>query len=674
MSTYRIAVLALTSFLLMAFTFRSCSSEPDDLVLARVGSRTIALTDFESLYMKSSVSLEKAKSSTIEDRERFLDLLVNYQLKVAEAYHRGYDENPKILEELGQYRQSLATTYVIEQEITKPAIDLLYDRRKEDVRARHILISVAEKAPSEDTLKAYERAMGLIRRLQAGERFEDLARSFSADSATGKGHGGDLYYFSSGMMVAPFEDACFRLRPGEMTELPVRTKYGYHIIEVLDRQPNPGSARISHIYVRVAPNASPEDTLAAYQKITSVLDSIRTHGKDFAAMAARRSEDNRSAAAGGDIGFVGRRDMAQVFDSVAFSLDVGEVSDVFRSPLGYHLMTVTEKKPVPSKEELEPQLRRTFQQQRFAGSYERYVDRLKNTYGYRFHDETFRYFISMLDTGKTSADSGWADVFAIGDRKKIIFELRPTKVTIANFVEALSTLQEFREKPLRENYLRPALDRVVELTLMDSKGKEFERTNASFRRTMEEFKDGTLLFEVEQEEIWGKLKVTEDSLRAYFERHRDRFKFPDRVEFTEIFTSNKRAADSLSTALKKGTVVFDSLRARYLRPAMRRSNGKWELRPAEENDLTKKTASLEPGQVSEPIAYQGGYSIVRLDRKEPSRLKTHEEAVSEVASAYQEGEAKRLERQWLEQLRQKYPVTLYKNRLSLAFTRGEVNP
>ncbi|MFQ5798139.1 MAG: peptidylprolyl isomerase [Bacteroidota bacterium] len=668
----QVAFFVLTSFAVAAFTFRSCESELKDVAVAQVGSRTISLADFESLYLKSNSSFEKAMSSTIEDRERFLDLLVNYQLKVEEAYELGYDKNPKIVEELQQYRQSLATSYVVEQEITKPAIDLLYERRKEEIRARHILIAVAENASPEDTLKAYGRTMDIIRRLQAGESFVELARAFSADSATGKGRGGDLYYFSSGTMVAPFEDACYRLRPGEMTQLPIRTRFGYHTIQVIDREPNPGSVRVSHIYVRLRQNNPPADTLAAYQKMAAILDSIQTHGKDFAEMATRHSEDRRSAAQGGDIGFIARRSMVPVLDSVAFSLHAGEISSIIRSPLGFHLLTVTEKKPLPTKKELEPQLRRIFQQQRFAGDYEKHLNQLKGEYGYRFHEDQFAYFLSKLDTNKTPSDSAWAAAFTSEDKKRVLVEFRPTEVSLSDFVNTVSSRQEFLETPLREKNLQQALDRVVEMTLMDIKGKGFERTNGTFRKTMQEFKDGTLLFEVEQAEIWGKLKVTEDRLRAYFERHQDRFQFPQRVEFTEVFTPRKKTADSLYAALRKGTAVFDSLTARYLRPAVRKTRGKWELQPAQENDLTRKTVNLGIGGISEPISYQGGYSIIRLDKKEPPRLKTYEEAVSEVASAYRDREAKRLERQWLDRLRQKYPVTVYKDRLSLAFAPGEV--
>src|SRR3970282_697291 len=99
----------------------------------------------------------------------------------------------------------------MENKITRPWIDTLYQRRLEEVRARHILISVGENASAQDTLKAYEQATDIIKKLKSGEGFGELAQAYSADTTSGKLRWGDLYYFTTGMMVAPFEDKCYTL-------------------------------------------------------------------------------------------------------------------------------------------------------------------------------------------------------------------------------------------------------------------------------------------------------------------------------------------------------------------------------------------------------------------------------------------------------------------------------
>jgi hypothetical protein len=73
------------------------------------------------------------------------------------------------------------------------------------------------------------------------------------------------------------------------------------------------------------------------------------------------------------------------------------------------------------------------------------------------------------------------------------------------------------------------------------------------------------------------------------------------------------------------------------------------------------------GAVSNPFTVRGTYSIVRLNKREPTRLKTFEEAGGELSSAFQEAESKRLETEWLQSLRQRYPVVEHKEALKDAF-------
>jgi hypothetical protein len=80
-----------------------------------------------------------------------------------------------------------------------------------------------------------------------------------------------------------------------------------------------------------------------------------------------------------------------------------------------------------------------------------------------------------------------------------------------------------------------------------------------------------------------------------------------------------------------------------------------------------KADSLQVGTFSSPFNYRGNYTIVRLNKREPARRKTFAEAGTEVSSAFQEYESKRLEKEWLDGLRQRYPVVEYKEALKNAF-------
>lgn len=105
----------------------------------------------------------------------------------------------------------------------------------EQVHARHILVKVAENAPADQVEAAKKKAAEALKRLKKGEDFAAVAKEMS-DDAVSREKGGDLGFFRRGVMVPKFEEAAFALKPGEMTKEPVRTPFGFHLIEVLERK------------------------------------------------------------------------------------------------------------------------------------------------------------------------------------------------------------------------------------------------------------------------------------------------------------------------------------------------------------------------------------------------------------------------------------------------------
>lgn len=105
----------------------------------------------------------------------------------------------------------------------------------EQIHARHVLIKVAENAPADQVEAARKKAMDVLKRLKKGEDFAAVAKEMS-DDAVSREKGGDLGLFRRGVMVPKFEEAAFALKPGETTKEPVRTPFGFHIIQVLERK------------------------------------------------------------------------------------------------------------------------------------------------------------------------------------------------------------------------------------------------------------------------------------------------------------------------------------------------------------------------------------------------------------------------------------------------------
>ena len=190
-----------------------CSPKEHDAVVASVANEPITLSEYERQYLRNTPNRDSAAALPLEAKQRFLDLMVNYKLKLTDARRENLEQQPQVRNEIQQYKGGLAASYVTDREIVGPALRRLYQRRGEEIRARHILLTLAPGAGPADSAAAYARADSLLRALTAGAAFDSLARRYSEDPSA-KQNGGDLYYFTAGMMVPDFEDAVYALKKG----------------------------------------------------------------------------------------------------------------------------------------------------------------------------------------------------------------------------------------------------------------------------------------------------------------------------------------------------------------------------------------------------------------------------------------------------------------------------
>ncbi len=644
-----------------------CSPKYSELVVAKIGDTQLKLGEYEKFYIKNTGSFEVAKNSSRKEREDFLDLLVKYKLKLKDAYDKNLLSDPEIIEELEEYRASLASTYLLDKDLVEPSLKKLYDRMKEEIRASHILIRLDQNASPEDTLKAYTKAMELIERINKGEDFGELAYEFSEDPSA-KQNKGDIYYFTTGQLIPQFEDAVYEMKVGEVTQKPIRTSFGYHIIKVTDRGPAKGSIRVRHIMARLK-SAQPDsaDSVTAYNKIVAIQDSLK-QGMDFSELAKRNSDDGGSATNGGDLGFFQRRRWIQSFDEAAFKLKPGEISPIVRTPYGFHIIKCDSIKPIPSYEELKPEIQRTFQSQRYNDAYNAYIENLKKKIGYVFYESTFDNFVSLLDSTDTTTDSSWDSSVTEDVRNAIIFQIGPRNIDVNYVIKTLNTRPDFRDVLLKKSDLLKRINKIGEIVLLEEASKDLEKRYPEFQNLMQEYQDGVVLYKAEQIEVWDKLTINDSSMREYFDKNRELFKHPNRVNYSEIYVMSDTLAENIYNELINGA-NFEELAAMYNEePELKSSKGAHGFVPVDESELAEMAWEMEIDQISKPIyTEEGGYSIIKVHAKEESREKTFEEAGIELSNAFQEYEQKRLENEWLDRIKQKYPVEKFPDVLEKAF-------
>jgi peptidyl-prolyl cis-trans isomerase C len=180
-------------------------------------------------------------------KEQFLDRWVDITLIAQEAKDKKLDQDPEIQAKIEDIKNAVMAQEFLQREIegkvkiTDDEIETYYKGHKdeftnpESVKARHILLKVPEGADEKAWKEAETKSNDIKKKLENGEDFAELAKKYSDDPGS-KDRGGDLGFFTKGRMVPEFESAAFSLKPGELSA-PVKTNFGYHIIEVQEKKP-----------------------------------------------------------------------------------------------------------------------------------------------------------------------------------------------------------------------------------------------------------------------------------------------------------------------------------------------------------------------------------------------------------------------------------------------------
>lgn len=659
---FRILAGYLLVGIFFALTIVGCASH-QSVVVATIGGDKVTLDEFNAMFSKNNGGIEAVQKASLEDKEKFLDLYLKFKLKVRHAYDHGYQNDSDSRAELQEYRKNLAVTYLMESEINGPALRRMYERRLQEIRASHILIQLHSNSTPADTLRAYTTAVKIIDSLKAGRLFEDLVVNNSQDPSASNNKG-DLYYFTSGAMVPEFEEAVFSVNPGTFVPYPVRTQFGYHIIKVTERHSNPGSIHVSHIMKRLSPESGRDDSMRTMIDLQNALDSLK-HGGKFADLAKSISDDKFSAERGGDLGFITRRRTVQEFDNAAFKLKVGEVSGIVKTQYGLHLIQVSEITPVPSFASMEQELKTSYQQYRFQKEYDSYVNALKKEYKFVQSNEGADAWTNALDTTKTTNDATWDSSFTPATRAKELFSFAGEKISIDSVIRLVKVNQELRGLPLSSpSTFTTIVDKISKNLVVEFKARTMETQYPDFARIMKEYEEGIMLFKAEQNEVWNKVMINDSTTHIYFNANRSKYTWPDRVNIQEIFMPTDSVGKVVTFLLKKQKLPFDSVAAQYNnRQSTIDKRGDWGMIPVTTNDLTQRGWTMKQGEVSEYFSYENGYTIIKVSGKDPAREKTFQEAGSELSSAFQEFESKRLENEWYESLKKRYPITTNKEAL-----------
>ena len=635
--------------LMLALSFSVNAQNKSKEILFTIDEKPYYTDEFERVYKKN---LDLVKDESQKDLNQYLELFIGYKLKVAKANKLGLQDNDKYKNELKGYRTQLAKNYTSDSKVTSALVKEGYERMQKEIKAAHILLMVDENASPEDTLKAYNKCIDIRQRALNGEDFGKLAKEFSEDPSA-KDNSGDLGFFTSFRMVYAFESAAYKTPKGKIS-MPVRTRFGYHLIKVVDERQNRGDLIVAHIMLLNPPASDVADVDQNKTKntIQEIYKKIQ-QGENFEELAKQFSEDKSSAAKGGVLNRFGSGQLSsEEFETTAFSLTKeNPISAPFQSQFGWHIIKLISKFPLKtleeSKVELENKISKDDRSRLITNSL---TEKLRKKYNIKRDNKTYA-AISKLVTEDIYTNKWNLPENAKENYTAKLFSIEKKEVSGYEFLSFLNSSQTKNGSTIRplsrliDVFYNQFVDAQINQYYVDNLENEFP----DFSAVMEEYHDGLLLFDLMEKEIWDRSKTDTLGLKAFYETQKDKHKWKSRLDVIIASSTNMDVIKKAQTMLKKGATPQEI---------------KDKLNTPEVVNVMASQSTLEIGAIQLPkdikqevgiseISQQGEYFFATNVLKViPESEKTFEECKGKIINDYQQY----LEQNWVNELKKEFSI------------------
>ncbi|WP_417867578.1 peptidylprolyl isomerase [Xanthomarina gelatinilytica] len=631
-------------FLIAVFSlcfFASNAQNPNDEVLFTVENDPVYVSEFTRVFNKN---IDLVKDESQKDVDEYLKLFINYKLKIKEAEALGLDKKPSYLNELSSYKSQLASNYLTDSKVTDELIEEAYKRMTTEVDASHILIRLDDNPTPEDTLQAYNKLLKLRDRVMQ-EGFETVKKDIHNGKTV---YAEDLGYFSAFKMVYNFETAAYNTPVGEVS-MPFKTRFGYHIVWVKDKRESRGERTVAHIMISNQKKDRPHDKPES--RINDIYLKLQ-QGEDFEALAKQFSEDQSSASKGGMLApFTGGQLSSVEFENQAFALEhVGDISKPFETEYGWHIIKLYGKKPVTSfedmKAELEEKVKRDSRSQLINESL---LNNLKQQYQVSDATPDLSYFESILN-----------DNYFIGKwvlptdfkAQEPLIKIQEKQIVYEDFGQYLVKNQR-RQMPKMsiKTLVVNSYHAFLENELLQYKKERLEVENQDYANIVEEYRDGLLLFDLMETEIWNAAKKDSVGLQTYYNNHKDNYFWNQRVDAVVASSAKK------TTIKKVQKLLQNNQTPEQIKAAI---NSESEIDVIFTSGIMDAQHQSLPADfkfktgVSDIYKFNEGYIVANVKEVLPKETKSFEEAKGAVISDFQNHK----EANWILSLEEKYQVNV----------------
>ena len=611
------------------------------------GSYSTDAKDFLRAFNKNNTVTTANKAKAMRN---YLDLYIASRLKIREAYNRGYDTLTQIKNDIDNLRSQIIENYLNDPATSDKLLKEAFQRSQKDIHVAHIFISYKNNVGVVDSAAAQSRAKEVYEKLKKGGDFSSLAQEYSSD-ATAKTNKGDIGWVTVFTLPYEFENVVYSTLPGKFSS-PYRSKIGIHFFKNLGERKAVGKIKVAQILLAFPPNTDD----ATKKRMASLADSLYQRllkGDDMAKLASEYSNDYVSAASGGVLPDFGVGQYDPDFEKVVFALSKnGEISKPFLTSHGYHIVKRISAKPVvtdpnnkANMDELKAQVNLS---DRMLSARNAVIEKgLKQVAikRYPYSDKELMMLAdSLLDNrpmGSAVSITKTTPLFSVGDQL----------LTVNDYI---TYAQAWRFKPDGTG-VRPfqqVMDGFVRYKAEEYYRSHLEDFNSDFRYQMNEFKDGNLFFEIMQQEVWGKAQTDTVALEAYYEKNKSRYNWKQSADAVIFFCGDESSAKTLYEKIKKDPTAWKTI-SDAMGEKVVADSSRYEF----EQIPNGSKVPLRAGLVTTPLKNKadGTVSFAYLLKIYPANMpRNYTEAKGLVISDYQN----ELERQWVAELKKKYPVKI----------------
>lgn len=626
--------------------FGLCNAGTQAQTLIHYGNHSISKDEFLRAYNKNKTAVDDQEKSIRE----YVELYTNFKLKVKAAEELKLDTLPQIEFDVNNFRQQIVENYLSNEKGIDKLTEEAFNRLQKDKHVIHYSAPIAAGTKPEDTLRSFKA----IHDLYAGLKNNgDQEKALQNARATGANiRSSDIGFITAFTIPYEYENIVYALRPGEISK-PYRSKNAWHIFKLTEERPSAGRWRIAQILIAVPPG---EDAKAEAAKKADKIYAQIKNGDNFSNLARDNSNDRISNLNGGELPEFGTGTYSSDFEKQVFALkNDGDVSKPFLTDFGYHIIKRLGYRPTPSdrsddvffadlKQKVMKDARVNTEKEIFTREIIAKVG-MKKTKEVSEKD-LFRYADSLMKN-PTEAQT---KAFPISKKNVLSF-----KDGAAKGSEWLAFVRESRSGTENAAASNAELwEKFSSYAAVNYYKNKLEEYNPDFKFQMQEFREGNMLFEIMERNVWGKAGMDTAGLVKHYNSHLSNFKWGPSADILIFNCTTSKIAEDAMTALKKGKnwrALVNEAGA-----SLQADSGRYEL--SQITGANQATLPQKDSYTAIVTNVDGIATFVKYVKLYPAdQQRSFNEARGLVINDYQQV----LEKQWIAELRKKYPVRVNEN-------------